>query len=638
MTSTATTAPIWYAADEMQPSHSNIRARRLPWSHRFEWLARSSRCIPAPKPLLGVATALVFFAVPASADFVSFNGSEVAPNIAVIDIEDNAVRIELEILPDDLSVFEDLLPDSWIPGESPQRANDAARRARFADNGLTVARDDGRVLPLTVERIEPRLRVDRASPLAGRIDPVSGQRIPAPPSDPRVVFAELIYDFGNERPERLRITPPLDGDIPSVSIGMILFDRGVPVTDFRFLPKEVNIEIDWHDPWFTRFDNSTFRRTQREGIATFLYVEPREVRHETLIRVRDVARWLGRDMEAGETLSPELRDRIAADTAALFESRNPVKIDGNPVKPADVRSDLLALGERGFSIVEPGREVGADSAFVGVILSFPVDHYPETIEVTWDMFDARLLNVPATLYDAAGPFISGATPEDSLISWENHLLTYDEPEVAPVPAPALASLGLPVLSLAILAVSLGLGGLAVFRTGRSRLVLLAIGLTGIIAAVGVRDIAVLPLANLLAQQPSESEAENTVAGVLASVSASFNLPVEDQRTAALGSIVTARSLNDVAAELDRGLAVRVPGGGLARIETIRDLSLDATQPLPGMYGFQTIAEWSIEARAGHWGHDHRRRVDYRAILDVVAEEGSWKLDGLTVLEARIPDA
>ena len=46
--------------------------------------------------------------------------------------------------------------------------------------------------------------------------------------------------------------------------------------------------MDWEDPWYSRFENKALKRWQQSGMMTFLYIEPFEVRHETLVRVKDM--------------------------------------------------------------------------------------------------------------------------------------------------------------------------------------------------------------------------------------------------------------------------------------------------------------------------------------------------------------
>jgi hypothetical protein len=51
-------------------------------------------------------------------------------------------------------------------------------------------------------------------------------------------------------------------------------------------------------------------------------------------------------------------------------------------------------------------------------------------------------------------------------------------------------------------------------------------------------------------------------------------------------------------------------------------------------GFRSVVQWTALASAGHWGHTHRRRIRFRALMELEEIEGAWKLTGLTVVDAR----
>ncbi|MDH3581312.1 MAG: hypothetical protein OEM91_11900, partial [Hyphomicrobiales bacterium] len=56
--------------------------------------------------------------------------------------------------------------------------------------------------------------------------------------------------------------------------------------------------------------------------------------------------------------------------------------------------------------------------------------------------------------------------------------------------------------------------------------------------------------------------------------------------------------------------------------------------LEGRSGFRSVAEWTARASAGHWGHAHRRRIRFRALVELVEDNGAWKLGGITVVDAK----
>lgn len=57
----------------------------------------------------------VFLAtLPANADWINLSGAQNAPNIAEIHINDDHVRIELEIFVNDMVTFDRLIPDKLL--------------------------------------------------------------------------------------------------------------------------------------------------------------------------------------------------------------------------------------------------------------------------------------------------------------------------------------------------------------------------------------------------------------------------------------------------------------------------------------------------------------------------------------------
>ena len=62
------------------------------------------------------------------------------------------------------------------------------------------------------------------------------------------------------------------------------YHRGLPVTDFRSLGSEEILDLDWSDPWFSKFRNRNLWRQVDSPLNVFLYVEPYEVRVEIIAR------------------------------------------------------------------------------------------------------------------------------------------------------------------------------------------------------------------------------------------------------------------------------------------------------------------------------------------------------------------
>ena len=152
----------------------------------------------------------------------------------------------LEVYIGDLETFDDLVPDTLLKDVPAGRPAPQERMQHFAENSFQFVTETGRNLPAQLELVEPRMRVDRQSPFAGMINPMTRQRVPEAPADKRVLYAEIIYPFGEQRPKRLTMVPPLDEEgRAQVTIGFIAYHKSVPVIDFRYLgaPAHLNLEL-----------------------------------------------------------------------------------------------------------------------------------------------------------------------------------------------------------------------------------------------------------------------------------------------------------------------------------------------------------------------------------------------------------
>ncbi|MEE9366075.1 MAG: hypothetical protein V3W44_05240, partial [Dehalococcoidales bacterium] len=114
----------------------------------------------------------------ANADWINLSGAENAPNIAKIHIQDDHVKIELEIFVDDMVTFDRLIPDTFFKGSDIKRPPLADRMRRFSSEDLQIVTDSGERLQSILKRIEPRFRKVRPSPYAGKINPYTLQLIP----------------------------------------------------------------------------------------------------------------------------------------------------------------------------------------------------------------------------------------------------------------------------------------------------------------------------------------------------------------------------------------------------------------------------------------------------------------------------
>ena len=321
--------------------------------------------------------------------------------------------------------------------------------AHFSTSVLSIRGPDGVPLRAELRLAEPRLRVDRKSRFAGRLNPSTGQRVPEAPADKRVLFAEIDYPF-SRRPSSLTISPPTAaGGNTVVSIGFIAYHKAVPVIDFRYLSTAATLRLDWSDPWYSRFDNRNLKRHHKSALMSFLYIEPREIRHEVLIRVRDLQDWVPLALDGKIMIDSTDQADIKKRARQFFETRNPLRVEDTPRQPVSSRAEFVKISLRGLTVVEQGRPLELSTAILGIILSYPVERIPQSVSVKWDLFNERIARVPTSSIDPAGPFASFVDVESPTIEWQNFLRTYIEPTVTPVTVAAGNTVTIPITSLAL---------------------------------------------------------------------------------------------------------------------------------------------------------------------------------------------
>ncbi len=376
----------------------------------------------------------------AVADAVIVTRAMKASTILEASVEEGALLVELEIGNKELEKFPALVEAATgadgLPASIP------------VTSGLSF-RADGTRLRGTIERAERRKRVER--------DEVSGEPLPTPRAD-EVLFVVLRYPL-RAQPRTLVLSPPSKDGYAIADIGFALYHQGVPVNDFRYLSASERLELDWEDPFYSRFERKTLKRKFDSPMNIFLYVEPFEVRKEFVVRPVDLARFTDLDVRAHEPIPAARRDAVLAQIADFLATRAPVTIDGARPEPILDRIHFLKRGLRMTRVVTPDEPVDGTNAIVGAIFVYPVDGIPKDVRLDWDLFDERITRVPGTATDEAGPMPYFLTPEDNQLHWVNYLKGSLQPGKLPVQPPK-SHISVPVVFSVGLALALGLWILA----------------------------------------------------------------------------------------------------------------------------------------------------------------------------------
>jgi len=396
--------------------------------------------------------------------------------------------------------------------------------------------------------------------------------------------------------------------------------------DFRYLGAESTIDLDWDDPWFSKFRNRNLWRQYDSPLNVFLYVEPYEVRVEIIARPRDVQKWTDVGVGALKTIPVEIQEEVKQKVADFFAENLDFTIDDAPITPALDRVNFLERTLRTSTVINPPRELNAASATLGVIFLHPTTGYPQEANVTWNHFIDRVNRIPGAATDEAGPLRFFLMPDDNVLWWKNFLKNPTIPTLVDVQAPpSFALRGAVVVSwiaLAAMVFFVVRNGVAAARgKGEWRR---AIATFAALLAIAAGSFAANRSAGM-----NDQRAEEIVSALLHNVYRAFDYRDEETIYDTLAHSVTGDLLTETYLETRRGLELASQGGARAKVQEIEMLEVVSEDEGAG---FRATCTWNVGASVGHWGHIHQRRNQYIAELTVEPVGGVWKITSLELIQ------
>ena len=374
------------------------------------------------------------------------------------------------------------------------------------------------------------------------------------------------------------------------------------------------------------------RRVAAQGVQTpiqsFLSIEAFEVRHQILVRLRDVASELS--LETIDTLVVEAQPEIKALLQEMVMPLAAVKIDSELAQPIVDRIDFLTVDTQGvLPRPEPVPEA-LDEAFLGITLVYLTPKTPQSVALTWNTFLTDIPGIPATVSDPEFSQTATLTAENPELGWQNNLSVDPVPRVAAVDIEPRV-LPFPIMALPLL-VTAGFLLVAVMRGRRSAAGVawarIALAMALVVAPIG--EIAIgLPAS--FGTVPSEGEARRILAGVLPNVYRAFEFREESDAYDRLSVSVTGETLSEVYLEHRRALEMEERGGARARVEAVEVEEVRTVTPVPGG-GFDAAAVWVVGGTVTHFGHRHFRQNRYDARVSLVPVENTWKIRAIELLD------
>ena len=554
---------------------------------------------------------------PALADAIMRSQAMFADTIAEYFVEDDHVRLELEIGSNDVGAFRNLLPDALYQRLGYGDAPIEQRLPIFASDDMPVLVGANKLIG-TVTKIGPATRPLR--------DSITGEELPTPEDEAVLVIrATIIFPF-DERPDSLTLVAPRQSGV--ANIGFVLYHKGIAVNDYRYLVSGHSVNLDWEDAWYSSFPERGMRRQYYSPMTGFIYVEPYEVRKEIIVRPADIQQYVDLGLDGQTTIPADRHDEIKDKVVEFLSGHFPVRIDGEPVEGTVDRVNFLRRTLRS-SVVVDNQDLELLPATIGVIYVFPTDGLPQTVEMEWDLFSEKTPTIPAATVDQAGPLPVILEPDFNVLRWENFLKFPELPTLTEIEKPpsglqqfaAWARWMVLAASIVLLAQLLRIS----FSNRNLSRPLLSLSLSMLAITIMLfyqhRQVAM-----------NDERLTQLVGDILHNVYRAFDYRGENVIYDVLEKSVSGELLTDIYLETQKGLELANQGGARVKVKTTEVSNAE----LVARDGNRlTIASaWSVSGSIGHWGHIHQRTNAYRANLEISEIEGVWKLTGLEILEEK----
>lgn len=563
----------------------------------------------------------------------------ISMSAVAVNVQENQVLANMKIMLEDLVLYQGLQAgsDQRFAVEDLQGA--AEQHGRFVQQYFMLHDATGQAIPGEVLRIDTRDIPENG---------VSPTELMA-----RHIYYHLAFPLAS-RQEFLTFTQAFGGQnavLPAV-MEFVLFQNRVPLQHSTQLiqGKPYTVRFDWNHPpsaapqnleAYHQRQEETFRQqlgiTSYSGLYSFVYITDHEVRHEILIPLLTLEKWLPCERADAGFIEVSEQDAMRDRIATFFRERHPVMIDGIAVQPALARLQFFGLDINDFARDTAPRRLNAYQARIGVILSYATRGAPTQVQMTWDTFHAFAPFLRSVVY------IHDGEPQLHLFHKNSPHFTWSRsgdmttPALLPLPTPERATVwSLPLFSMAVVFGMLLWQGIGRrWQPARAWLQWSVALLLGVLC---------WPLGRLEIRAPFttipqvQAEAARDVStALLRNIYRAFDYQTESDVYDALAQSVDGPLLDALYLQIHRSLQMQEQGGAVARVQEVELLDqqiLSSQVQTDGHPQLQMQCRWRVTGTVEHWGHIHTRANEYRATLTVSAQAGAWKMTAYEVLDEQ----
>ena len=555
----------------------------------------------------------------------------------VANVREDEVLVELKIMLEDLVLFHGLKANAQTIFNADDLRKAAEKHEKFLLKHFAIRDGDGRLL---------KGKMDQRN-----ADAITDDGVPQIELMKRNVVYLMHYTPAKKNPKFLTFTQMFGGEksiIPSIMDFMVLQNGVWTDKPVQLQPgRPHTIALDWENPPDKAPQNWRELRKKRAeefekrlgitsytGLYSYVYLNDQEVRHEILVPLLTFEKWLPIERANPEYLEVAEQELAHKKIGEWICARNPVQIDGIPVKPVLQQLHFFGLDIKDFAQGSKPRRVSAYQARLGIILSYPAKASPNRVRMTWDTFHDSAPFLRSIIYDRdKNPTEEFFVKDKPRFDWarKGNPPAAHSFELKMLTPPSSSSI--PVASL-MLFVSAPLLALLLYLFPTTPSTSKGASLTGF---------CVCAIAGLCFWNPSSKRPpldENLITAhttaLLQNVYRAYDYQDESDVYDALEHSVAGNLLEDLFLKIQSGLRMQEQGGAIARVKRVEvnEIALaNKNQNNPDFIDLD--ATWRVTGTVEHWGHIHTRENEYCARMKIsTTPAGRCRIAGFEVTDNK----
>jgi hypothetical protein len=552
----------------------------------------------------------------------------------VANVRKDEILVELKVMLEDLVLFHGLKANEQTIFSADDLRKAAEKHEQFLLKHFAIRDGDGRLL---------KGKMDQRND-----DAITDDGVPQIELMKRTIVYLMHFTPAKKNPKYLTFTQMFGGEksiIPSIMDFMVLQSGVWTDKPVQLQPgRPHTVALDWENPPDKAPQNWRELRKKRAeefekrlgitsytGLYSYIYLNDQEVRHEILVPLLTFEKWLPIERVNPEYLEVAEQEPARKKIGEWIRARNPVQIDGIPVKPVLQQLHFFGLDIKDFAKGSKPHRVSAYQARLGIILSYPAKAPPNRVRMTWDTFHDSAPFLRSIIYDR------DKKPTEEFFVKDKPRFEWTRKGNPPAAHSFELNLLTPLSSSSVPVTSLLLFGAAPLL---ALFLYLLPATSSTSKGASLAGFCVCTIAGLYYWNPSSSPPPldeklitTHATALLQNVYRAYDYQNESDVYDALEHSVADNLLEDLFLEIQSSLRMREQGGAIARVKRVE---VDKIALANNNQNFIDVdATWRVTGTAEHWGHIHTRENEYFARIKIsTTPEGRGRITGLEVTDNK----